>query len=219
MSTPSSRDNEPRDPSGAAPGDATGLEWIATRRVTRVWHHVIVVLLIAFWIVPISTLGVFGGDSSRNPYLNRVRHLSWLFTERTDRWWSFHLEAKADGEWFALPYEEFAPMKTFGHISRLDLRIETIAQILLDPALREVRSLAEAQRDEMAEWARDRYVKLHPDRPPPTAVRLVGTYWDVSHPALLEPAGPWVQVDFDEVPQERKSVFGGKRFGPSGAAR
>ncbi len=185
------------------------------KKVTSFGSYAAFLLVVILWLFPSTYTGLTHQSLFRQTHLNRLHHLANLFPKRIPNWNVYHVEIQKEvnGEWFPLPYDGFFPMDTFGHRSRIDHRLESWFLLLGEAeaaphkeAYKETINKINHQKVEMAQWIKKRMADLHPDEPTITAVRFIGTFYDVSEEELKNPQGSWKKTDFSQLNRNRFAV-------------
>ncbi|MFO0556075.1 MAG: hypothetical protein U0271_47300 [Polyangiaceae bacterium] len=181
---------------------------VASTRRVRTRDALLFGLFVVAWLLPIAWVGGTNRDVPLvGHYLNNQYRVGCLFTKAPAYWDSFHVLYKTseDGEWIEhLDDAELSTMHPFGHASRFDMLVGRST----------ITSRGLLQRQQLAEFVRDRIGALHPDVPPIVAIRFVQAY-DFTN-SYDFPKGAWEKKRLDAYPLSRQAdlsthFFDGRR--------
>lgn len=135
------------------------------------------------WLAPFFWSGWHGRVVSWMPRSVTFQHTAaGLFTQKSTRWWDHHLEAQDSRDQRSEIDERMVfPMGAFGFRTRYDRILIEMNRSPLGPQTRL----------RLAEHAFERLKLAGPDNPPPKALRVVRSFWDVGAPDMTHPAGWW----------------------------
>ena len=171
----------------------------------RLYNVACTLALMLIWLAPIALHGLSGNRKIPlvGPYLNEVYRVSCLFTRRVGGWSDYYYEVRLAGEsqWRQVPESDYSWFEPFSRRTRFHRMLGYTG------AARH----GFLQRQQMAEFIRDRYALLHPDDPPVEAVR----FWHAMYPTgheLAREQGAWRYKPWEEVDSGRLRIFSTHTF-------
>ncbi|MEM9458744.1 MAG: hypothetical protein AAGF11_31495 [Myxococcota bacterium] len=132
-------------------------------------------------------------------WLSKLSNIACLFTYKPEGWDSYYVQVRYPGHerWQTLDQAELFPLQPFGRRTRMHRLLSVW------------RAQAGARTQDMARWILRRHAQLHPEAPPPEAIRL-GRTWSFPDPERPPSAG-WRHPAWAEVPPERRRVIASYR--------
>ena len=152
--------------------------------------------LVLFFVPLVLRATVFEGPLPGSPaLLTEVHNIACLFTHKPQGWSSYYVQLQdpASQRWTTLDQAELFPLQPFGRRTRMH-RLLVAWEAKAGP-----------RTEDLARWIVARWTELHPDRPPPGAIRFTRTWTIPSRDA--PPAHGWVDPAWEEVPPQRRRII------------
>lgn len=127
--------------------------------------------------------------------LDKLQDIACLFTRKPDGWSSYYVQIQRSDPpiWETVNQAELFPLEPFGRRTRMH---RLLAAWGAKPSRRT---------EDMARWIIGRWIEVHPDEPPPVAIRFTRAWMIPSRDQ--PPQHGWVHPDWLEVPPKRRRVI------------
>lgn len=188
-------------PDAAAPEASAAEE--RPRRLMTPYDVAIALVLLLFWLGPISWVGATKKETPLLPdWLRHQHRISCLFTNEVKGWQSYHFEVQrgGSGKWEPMSEEGYFELPVFGYRSRLHRTLGHSYK----------RGKGAKRMREMGLYIKRRYDELNPNGPSLDALRYVRVY--MSNEMLAKQTGRFKPMMPEEVPPNYTVYFGEMRF-------
>jgi hypothetical protein len=173
------------------------------KRLLTPYDAVLALLLLVFWLLPVSWVGATKQEAPLLPAWLRHQHrISCLFTNEVKGWQSYGLEVQrgGSGRWEELSEEGYFELPVFGYRSRLHRTLGHSYK----------RGKGALRLKEMGHYVKRRYDELNPNGPSLDALRYVRVY--MTNEMLAKQTGKFRPMRPSEVPHNYTVYFGEMRF-------
>ncbi|GEM_PF-1451016 len=130
------------------------------------------------------------------PVLGKLHNIACLFTHKPEGWSSYHVQVRYPGEvgWETLDQRELFPLQPFGRRTRLHRLLVAWG------------AKASPRTEDLARWILVHHGALHPEDPPPVAIRFARS-WVIPSRDQPPPEHGWVHPKWREVPPARRRII------------